>query len=209
MALDKEFFDSINIDLVKKKYYNANKVRALLDEIRTQAEALNAENAKLRAELDSFTGKRTEIGDAMLTAQAAAKSIIERANLDAAQIISQAQENSGNIGIAVQEHAVECVERCFTELKRQQMDNIETLNNRWQDFLCGLMPDNGKAQDAPRLATEPKTKPAASAPAPVKAPRPLPAKAEPVDESKNRVPPDLEDRVSAIAKELREIIGRE
>ena len=29
MALDKEFFDSVNIDVVKKKYYNANKVNAL------------------------------------------------------------------------------------------------------------------------------------------------------------------------------------
>ena len=29
MALDKEYFDAINIDIVKKKYYNANKVNAL------------------------------------------------------------------------------------------------------------------------------------------------------------------------------------
>ena len=29
MALDQEYFDSIQIDVVKKKYYNANKVNAL------------------------------------------------------------------------------------------------------------------------------------------------------------------------------------
>ena len=40
MALDKEFFDSVNIDVVKKKYYNANKVNALLGNIQQQAEPM-------------------------------------------------------------------------------------------------------------------------------------------------------------------------
>ena len=40
MALDKEFFDSVNIDVVKKKYYNANKVNALLGNIQQQAETM-------------------------------------------------------------------------------------------------------------------------------------------------------------------------
>ncbi len=30
MALDQKYFDDINIDVVKKKYYNANKVNAVL-----------------------------------------------------------------------------------------------------------------------------------------------------------------------------------
>ena len=30
MALDQNYFDAINIDVVKKKYYNANKVNACL-----------------------------------------------------------------------------------------------------------------------------------------------------------------------------------
>ena len=29
MALDQNYFDAINIDVVKKKYYNANKVNAV------------------------------------------------------------------------------------------------------------------------------------------------------------------------------------
>ena len=37
MALDKEFFESVNIDVVKKKYYNANKVNTLLGSIQEQA----------------------------------------------------------------------------------------------------------------------------------------------------------------------------
>lgn len=50
MALDKEFFDSVNIDVVKKKYYNANKVNALLSNIQQQAETMGQENELLRTQ---------------------------------------------------------------------------------------------------------------------------------------------------------------
>ena len=44
MALDQKYFDDINIDVVKKKYYNANKVNAVLEDIREQALRLEEEN---------------------------------------------------------------------------------------------------------------------------------------------------------------------
>ena len=40
MALDKEYFDGIQIDLVKKKYYNANKVNAVFADIQAQVQTL-------------------------------------------------------------------------------------------------------------------------------------------------------------------------
>jgi cell division septum initiation protein DivIVA len=51
MALNAEYFDSIYIDVVKKKYYNAKKVQAVFEDIRRQAEELNAENSLLRRQL--------------------------------------------------------------------------------------------------------------------------------------------------------------
>mgnify|MGYP000030783089 CR=1 FL=1 len=48
MALNQEYFDAISIDVVKKKYYNANKVNALLQDIREQAIHLEEENRSLR-----------------------------------------------------------------------------------------------------------------------------------------------------------------
>ena len=59
MALNQEYFDAIHIDVVKKKYYNANKVEAVLQDIRAQALALNAENALLRQQLNSSAARKT------------------------------------------------------------------------------------------------------------------------------------------------------
>ena len=48
MALDQDYFDLIHIEVVKKKYYNANKVEAVFADIRRQAQELTEENAALR-----------------------------------------------------------------------------------------------------------------------------------------------------------------
>ena len=91
MALDKEFFDSVNIDVVKKKYYNANKVNALLDEIRSRAGELSAENAALREQLSLLNRQKSDIGDTLMSAQALAKQIVEQANAKAEAIIREAE----------------------------------------------------------------------------------------------------------------------
>lgn len=69
MALDREYFDSISIELVKKKYYNANKVNAVFDEIRDQAIALSEENKALKKQLEGLNSKKAEIGEAVMSAQ--------------------------------------------------------------------------------------------------------------------------------------------
>lgn len=183
MALDKAYFDAIHIDVVKKKYYNANKVNALLEDIRAQAETLEAENQALKVQLGEFSQRRDEIGDTLLTAQAAARDIVGKAKVQAGRILADAQRQREEIlsGAAdQQEYAVACVERAFDTLKRQQQENIDTLNGLWQEFLCGL-------------GTE--------SPAPAEAPE-----KQPVDEVKPRIS-ELETMVNNIAKELSEIMG--
>lgn len=186
MALDNEYFDNINIEVVKKKYYNANKVGALLDDIRAQANALRMENNLLREQLQQLNSQKSEIGDTLMSAQSLAKQIIDQANAKAAEIIKNAEKERDALrteGSAQQEYAVRYVEQCFAELKQEHERSIEALNDRWQKFLCGLVPEE---------------KPAAP-------------KAKPVenyfDEDEEFDPDDLEARVAAIAKELREIIG--
>ena len=122
MALDKAYFDAVHIDVVKKKYYNANKVNALLEDIRGQAEALEAENGALKAQLGEISRRRDEIGDTLLTAQAAARDIIGKAKAQAGRILADAQRQREEIlsGAAdQQEYAVACVERAGDQLKLQ------------------------------------------------------------------------------------------
>ena len=147
MALDKAYFDAIHIDVVKKKYYNANKVNALLADVR---------------------------------AQAAARDIIGKAKVQAGRILADAQRQREEIlsgAVDQQEYAAACVERTFDKLKRQQLENIETLNGLWQEFLCGL------GAEAPAPAETPETQP----------------------DDKPRIS-ELETMVNNIAKELSEIM---
>ena len=148
MALDKEFFDSVNIDVVKKKYYNANKVNALLGNIQQQAETMGQENELLRTQLEALNGQKSEIGDTLLSARALAKKIEDQARAQAEEkadmIVREAEHKRRELAQSLpdqQEYAAKCVENCLNKLKKQHIEAIEMLNNECQDFLCGLMPE--------------------------------------------------------------------
>ena len=92
MALDQEYFDSIHIDIVKKKYYNANKVEAVFADIRKQAQELMEENARLREQLQGVGSRKAELGEAVFSAQELYRDIIEKANRRAAAIVAEAEQ---------------------------------------------------------------------------------------------------------------------
>ena len=92
MPLDQSYFDAISIDTVKKKYYNANKVEAVLEDIRRQALALSEENAQLKAQLLSINDQKSEIGDTLLSAKAIAQQIVREAKDEARRIVDEAEE---------------------------------------------------------------------------------------------------------------------
>ena len=144
MPLEPEFFDAIHIDVVKRKYYNANKVQAVYTEIRRQAAELNAENAWLRTQLAALDDKKVELGDAVLSAQMVYRQIIDKANERAEAIVREAERERDEIlaqSQAQQEHAVESVKACFDLARRQHEEAIEALNAQWQAYLCGLYPE--------------------------------------------------------------------
>ena len=156
MALNKEYFDAIHIDVVKKKYYNANKVEAVFSDIRQQAEAMYEENLAMKAQLENLHGSKLEIGEAVLSAQSIYKDIVEKAKAEAAQIIEEAESRRESImaeSNQMQEYAVHQVQACYTRLKEQHMASIEALNAEWQSFLCGLYPQDSKPEkvEAPEV----------------------------------------------------------
>jgi len=145
MALNQEYFDAIHIDVVKKKYYNANKVEAVFKDIKEQALVLDEENRQLRAQLEVLNNKKFEIGDAVLSAQAIYREIVEKAKQRAEQIIAEAEGRKAEIiqeTLQQQEYAVQRVENCYARMKEQHMAAIEAINAEWQDFLCGLFVDD-------------------------------------------------------------------
>ncbi len=198
MALDKEYFDSIDINIVRQKYYNANKVNSLLEDIRRQAEALTEENRRLKEQLSELGQGKSQIGDTLLTAQAAARDIVAKAKIQAAKIVAEAQQQREDILTGVvdqQEYAADCVRKAFDKIIHQQLESIELLNGMWQEFLCGLVTEGPEAKSV-------------KAPGPVKPQPPLkdakPPKSAPGDKARIG---ELESMVNNIARELSEIMG--
>ena len=144
MALDQDYFDSIHIDVVKKKYYNANKVEAVFADIRKQAQELMEENARLREQLQGVGDRKAELGEAVFSAQELYRDIIEKANRRATAIVAEAEQKRLAIdgeNQRQQDYSVQKVEQCFDRVRRQQQAAMDTLNAAWQDFLCGLYPE--------------------------------------------------------------------
>ena len=158
MALDKEYFDAISIDLVKKKYYNANKVNAVLDDIRAQALAMTEELNTARVQLDALNSQKAEIGKAVMSAQQIYREIVEKANTRAADIVAEAERKRAALekdNARLEEYAVKRVESCFAMAREQHLAAIEAINSEWQEFLCGLdsadADENGDETDAAAL----------------------------------------------------------
>ena len=183
MALDGGYFDSIYIEVVKKKYYKASKVQAVFAEIRQQAEALNEENRSLRQRLQEQESRKAELGGVMLSAQDVYQDILEQAKKKAAVITAEAEQQSEEILARAREesekmlsrsrereqNAAQLVEQALERMKRIHQDSMAALDAQWQDFLCSLEPE----------------------------PRELPGPAEGTE-----TPPDLEEKVGAIAAEI-------
>ena len=204
MALDKEYFDSIHIDVVKKKYYNANKVNAVFEDIRRQAEELTEENEQMRVQLETLNGKKFEIGDAILTAQAVYRELTDKAKLRAAAIVEDAEKQSRQMlkeAEEQKEYAVRKVESCCSKLKAQHMAGIEAINSEWQDFLCGLYPENEVKSKNP---VPPKSKGHASSASGKAAAASNEAPEKKVQDSAGSdiTSADIDEKISAIAKEL-------
>ena len=202
MALDQEYFDAIHIDVVKRKYYNANKVEAVFEDIRRQAAALTAENERMRGQLALLEDRKAELGDAMLSAQAIYREIVAKANARAEAIIAEAEEKAAAAAAETQrqqEYSVQRLEAAFNRMKQRLLDDVEAVNGEWQSFLCGLYPEEpalpAAAETAPPEAKPEKTE---IAPPPVpNGPELSPAPRQPADLSA-----DLEEKVGAIAREM-------
>ena len=149
MALNREYFDAIHLDIVKRKCYDAEKVDRILGEIRAQAVAMCDENRSMKEKLSRIDESKHEIVDAVLSAKAACREILENAKAEAAQIVAEAEKKKESIieeSVRLQEYSITKVHDCYARIKEQHMASIEALNAEWQDFLCGLYPQEDVAE---------------------------------------------------------------
>ena len=150
--LNNEYFDSINIEIAKKKYYNAGKVDALLADIRRQAADMLAENEQLRAKLSEISKGRDDISETLLSARSFSRSITADAEQRAADIIAEAEKRAAEIIVEAEQQAAEisesnrstedyaigCVRESYDALRESLQQQLELVNSSWQSFLANL-----------------------------------------------------------------------
>lgn len=111
MSLNKEFFDNIQIELVKRKYYNADKIDALMAEIRREAQSMSEENSRLSQQLETLNAQKSEISEAVMSAQLICSDILQKANLRSEELISQAEAKAADMLVRAQTQADDILSR--------------------------------------------------------------------------------------------------
>ena len=130
MAITTEYLDSISFEISKQKYYNANKVNAKMEEIKAAVAELIAENEQLRAELADIGSTKEKIAELMISTQATAEEMLNKAGAEAEQILAEARRQAESL----------TAENRFKEqaaslgLSPRQIEAIDKLNKQLDDF---------------------------------------------------------------------------
>ena len=127
-----EFFDGITLfDIAKKKYYNANKVDARMEEIKAAFAELIEENNELRRQINDVGLSKERVAELIMGAQAKADEMIKDANAKAEEIINKAKLDAD--GIVVSRKASDGGEKTLG-LTQNQLAAIDKLNKQLDDF---------------------------------------------------------------------------
>ncbi len=207
MALDQAYFDAIHIEVVKKKYYNANKVEAVFEDIRRQAELLTQENELMHRQLASLRGQKDEIGDTLLSAKTIAQQIISDAQSQAEKLLTEARRVSREMTAEAERDSREAREEAAA-LRRALPRRLEELEHTLRLQMLGLTDEvcsTVKGFSALPQEAEDEAAPAAEAAA--EAETAPDAEAAPEDEAAAEadLAAELRERVGAIAREIAEI----
>ena len=91
---------------------------ALINDIRCRARVLMEENARLSAELDTYTSQKAQIADAVMNAQLLHTDIVEKANRQADDKAAQAEESAKLILSEANEQAKEIIDAARADAEK-------------------------------------------------------------------------------------------
>ena len=160
MPLDKEYLESLGLEIAKKKYYNAAKVESVIEELSGRSAALADENAALRERVSALDAGREEIGEAILSAKIVARQLIAEAQEEADALLADAKEKAERLvaeageksralledGETREQKTIRGAQEAYLQLREQCLDAVRMLDGEWQRFLCSFADEAG-AQD--------------------------------------------------------------
>lgn len=166
MALGKEYFESLGLEIAKRKYYNAAKVESVIEDFSRRAAvlegekaalekgraALESENAALRTRAEALSCGREEIGDAILSAKVISQQLLAEAREQADAILSEARAEAERLVTEAEERAraysASCAEReqktmhavqeAYLRMREECLGAVSLLDGEWQRYLCAV-----------------------------------------------------------------------
>ena len=148
MAEILEYFDNIRIDVAKRKYYNVNKVNAVLEELRRLAVDLVEENElqrkelyQLRSELDKLKANGQQSEEMLTALQEIYRDTLSKAHERADTIIRDADERSEKLTREAEQKAELAVKQmgsCIEAIRVREEQNISFLESQLRQFLTAL-----------------------------------------------------------------------
>ncbi len=195
-----ETFDSINIDVAKRKYYNVNKVNTVLEELRGQAVQLVEENERLKSELTQKNESSKQSEEMLRSLQKLYRETLEKAHKRADAIVQDAEEESLRLQKDTErkaEHAAKQVQECISSIRAREEQNIAFLNKSLQQFLIELQRDDSPKTADPAGLQE--TTPDASNES---IPMPFVDEDEEQERESGEQLQDLERKISLLAREI-------
>ena len=156
MAEILDYFDQINIDVAKRKYYNVNKVNSVLEELRSLAVELVDQNERqrqelvqLRAELERKTADGEQSRELLSSMQGLYRDTLEKAHSRADGIVQEAEMQRDRLAKetrAEREYAEEQVRECFRVLQAREEENLRLLHGYLDRFTSRMQPLNTEAE---------------------------------------------------------------
>lgn len=148
MAEILDYFDSINIDVAKRKYYNVNKVNAVLSDLRDLAAELVEENERqrrelyqLRSELDQSKANDGQSREMLATMQELYRETLTKAHDRADGIVRDAEAHSEKLRQEAEQQGKAAAEQlmdCFQMLQNREEENIRFLNQNLARILSTI-----------------------------------------------------------------------
>lgn len=133
MSITRDYLDSLEFEIVKQKYYNANKVNAKLEELKAGIIELLEENENLKksAASPSVASETMKSSEALLnSAQQLATATIAEAQAKADKIIAVAQADAKRIVDEAGAQVASPAASAPAGLTEAQLDAIDELNNQ-------------------------------------------------------------------------------
>lgn len=176
MAQGREYFESLGLEIAKRKYYNAAKVESVIEDFSRRAAALESEkaalekgraaleseNAALRARAEALACGREEIGDAILSAKVISQQLLAEAREQAEAILAEARAEADRLVAGAEEQArarsascdereqktLRAVQEAYLRMRGECLQTVKLLDGEWQRCLCAFGEDAPPKEEA-------------------------------------------------------------